>query len=157
MTVTDYTSLTTIAPSQEDALLAQQGMARLDRWMTRKRKKPVKLLLSPDQSPEEAVTIPTAMVELLQSALRRMAAGEACSLVPTQAELTTQQAADLLHVSRPFLIEQLDQGRIPYRKVGTHRRVQLQDVLKYKREMDSKRLQTLQDLAAQAQELGMGY
>jgi excisionase family DNA binding protein len=157
MTTTDIARLTTITPSSEDTLLAQEGTQRLAAWLARKRKKPVRLRLFPDESPSEAVTIPPAAVALLQSVLQRMAGGEACSLLSNDSELTTQQAADLLHVSRPFLIEQLEKGLIPFRKVGTHRRVQLHDLMSYKRTIDEKRLQTLQELAAQAQELGMGY
>lgn len=105
----------------------------------------------------EDVILPAAAVRLLVALLSEMAQGNAVTLIPIHAEFTTQQAADFLGVSRPFLVKLLEEGKLPYRKVGTHRRVLFEDLKNYKAEIDRKRLETLNELAAQAQELDMGY
>lgn len=82
---------------------------------------------------------------------------DAVRVAPQQTELTTQEAADLLHVSQPYLIGLLDTGTLPCHTVGAHRRMLREDILAYKTKIDEARLATLQELTAQAQELDMGY
>jgi excisionase family DNA binding protein len=86
-----------------------------------------------------------------------MAAGRGVTLIPQKAELTTVQAAEILNVSRPFLIKLLESKEIPYRKVGKHRRVKMEDVMAYKDRIDKERESILDALVADAQENNMGY
>lgn len=94
---------------------------------------------------------------VLLEALNAMAGGHSVMLVPLEAELTTQQAAEMLNVSRPFLVGLLESGEIAYRKVGRYRRIKRQDVLDYQVRRSHRRDEALDELTAQAQELGMGY
>jgi excisionase family DNA binding protein len=89
--------------------------------------------------------------------LEAMAAGRGITLIPENAELTTVQAADVLNVSRPFLIKLLEEKALPCRKVGAHRRIRMEDVMAYKARIDADREAVLDQLVAEAQEQDMGY
>lgn len=147
----------TVTPTPDEAILAQASSRQLARFASTRLKTPLQLRIQLEGAPEESVSIPASAVRLLNDILTQMAQGNAVTLIPVQAELTTQQAADILNVSRPFLVEQLEQNTIPFRKVGTHRRILFKDLIEYKEAMDRNRLKALDELTAQAQKLGMGY
>lgn len=144
--------------TEVEALLAQESSRLLTAILSGPRtEKNLVVRVAFGGQPEQEVAIPTVALELLARILEQMGQGSAVMLAPVSAELTTQQAADLLSVSRPFLVQQLEQGAIPFYKVGTHRRILFADLMQYKRQIEEQQRQALQELAAQAQELKMGY
>ena len=147
----------TVSPSRDDEELAIASSRSIAEFVSNESDSPLTLRVSTQGGEETVVSVPATAFKLLGLILNEMAKGNAITLFPVHAELTTQQAAELLGVSRPFFVEQLEKGNIPYRKVGTHRRVLLQDLMEYKRSIDRKRLETLDELAAEAQKLGLGY
>ncbi|MBD2594466.1 helix-turn-helix domain-containing protein [Nostoc spongiaeforme FACHB-130] len=102
----------------------------------------------------ETIPIPESVDKVLRKVVQAMASGKLVSIVIQEQEFTTQQAADFLNVSRPYLIKLLEQGEISYIMVGTHRRVRFEDLQQYKQQRDSKRRQLLDELIAESQELG---
>jgi excisionase family DNA binding protein len=142
-----------VAPTPADARLATETSRRLRPYARRR----LRIQLPVRGNYAGSVAVPAPAVSLLVQILDEMAAGHAVSLVPVRAELTTQQAADALNVSRPYLIALLNDGRIPFRKVGKHRRVLVNDLLKYKRRSDHQSARALRELVAEGQRLNMGY
>lgn len=108
-------------------------------------------------SGSQRVTVPVSALRMLVEILTQIGAGNSVSIIPIHAELTTQEAADLLNVSRPFLIGLLDDKVIPHHKTGSHRRIRYQDVVAYKERIDADRKESLDELTKQAQELDLGY
>ena len=150
-----FHELTSVAPSETEALLAQETSHRLASLLGKK--SAIKMQIVEGNDANEVLNIPNSAMRLLVQILSEMAQGNAVMLTPIHAELSTQQAADILNVSRPYLVELLEKDLIPHRKVGTHRRVLLEDILHYKNAIKAKRREVLDELSAQAQELNMGY
>lgn len=105
----------------------------------------------------EPIELPAGVVALLMEILDAMAQGRGITILPENTELTTAQAAEVLNVSRPFLIRLLDERKLPCRKVGKHRRLRIEDVMAYKSAIDREREIILDELAAEAQQQDMGY
>lgn len=99
--------------------------------------------------------VPPAAVRLIRALLKEMASGKVLALVADDAEITTKQAADLLHVSRPYLVGMIEKGELPARMVGRHRRLPLKDVLAFKKDNEARRRDALRELAALDQQLGL--
>jgi excisionase family DNA binding protein len=143
-----------VAPTEEEMRLARESSQRLAHYAD---ERSLRMRISEGNRNDETIELPASAVRLLVRILTEMAEGNAITLIPVHAELTTQQAADLLNVSRPFLIGLLEEKQIPYRRVGSHRRILFKDLMAYKRRSDAQREKTLEELAALGQELGVGF
>lgn len=140
-------------PSEADAVLAKETSRMLASHI--RDSDPIELKIPDLPSAEGTLRLPVSAVRLLVRILEEMARGNAVTLIPVHAELTTQEAAEMLNISRPSLIQLLDEGKIDYRRVGTHRRVRFEGLMKYKRGAQAARKAALEELAASDQEIGI--
>jgi excisionase family DNA binding protein len=147
-----------IEQARESSRRLGPALARLtDPESDGREQEPIRVVMREKDGTESELHVPLSALILLKRILAEMAEGNAVTLLPVHAQLTTQEAADLLGVSRPFLTKLIDGGELPCRMVGSHRRVVLEDLMAYKKRIDEDRRQALDELAAQAQELDMGY
>jgi excisionase family DNA binding protein len=152
MTATALRSLPPALPSEEEAKLARESGRLLAAFVGQGKAVRLKVVVG-----KEEITVPVAALRLLVDILAQMAEGNAVTIMPIHAELTTQQAADFLNVSRPHLVGLLERNEISFRKVGTHRRILFKDLLAYREKSIASRRKALDELSKQAQELRMGY
>ena len=154
MTIITADPIDLIAPSQADSDFAREA-ARLLAPLLDVANGTVRLRVEGPNAPGEAVTLPAAAAKLMLRVLGEMAKGKAVSVVNHQSEVTTGEMARLLNVSAPHAVKMLDEGRLPSRRVGTHRRARLADVLAYRDEQYKARKAVLDRMAAMDQELGL--
>lgn len=141
-------------PSPEDAKQAEESSRTLAKYTNADR---VKLSIRASNGESDDLILPGDVLQILLDVMSEIGKGNAISLVPHHQELGTQEAANLLNVSRPHLVSLLENGEIPFRKVGSHRRVLLTDVLSYRQSQHDMRSDTLDELAALSQQKNMGY
>ena len=143
-------------PTAEEVVIARESGRALSAYLqTRAETQQIEIV--DDNGASHPIRVPVSALRLLVAVLTEIGEGNAVSVIPIHAELTTQDAADVLNVSRPFLVQLLERGEIPFHKIGTHRRVRYQDVIAYMERIDLERSQSLDALASQAQALKMGY
>lgn len=148
-----HQELPPFVPTQHDAELARNSSRLLAACIGQGPTARLRVIDGDD----EPIEVPVAALRMLVDILANMAEGNAISLVPIHAELTTQQAADFLGVSRPHLVGLVDRAVIPHHKVGTHRRIYFRDVLEYRQQRMGQSRAALDALTEQAQKLGLGY
>jgi excisionase family DNA binding protein len=137
-----------------DAELAQRAARRIGEYLTtHPGAGPV--AINGELAGDDMLVVPREAAVLLAQVLGYLANGEGVTVMPDSAELTTQQAADFLNVSRPYLIKLLESGEIPFRLVGTHRRVRFRDLHEYRNRDDLERRRAADELTRLSQDLGL--
>lgn len=148
--------LETMLPVEREVLAAAESQRTLAAYLsTQFETQRIQIFDEKDEA--HRVELPVSALRLLVEILAELAEGNAVKVVPIHAELTTQEAADLLNVSRPYLVKLLEDGALPFHKTGKHRRVRFADVMRYKAEREQESADAMAELAQQAQELQLGY
>lgn len=141
---------------EHDAALAQAAQRCLMAALDHSRAATVRLVAEgKGLKGTPSVELPPKALRLVADMLGMMAQRQPVMLLPQKMELSTQDAAAFLNVSRPFVVKQIDEGRLPCRKVGRHRRILFDDLLAYQQALQQQTGSALQELADQAQALGL--
>ena len=141
-------------PTSDEIDVAKQSSRTLAKYASVDR---VQMSITGSNGETDEFVLPGHVMQILLDVLSEMSNGNAISLIPHNQEISTQEAANILNVSRPYLVKLLENGEIPFHKVGTHRRVKLQDVISYKQRVDESRHSALDELTELSQSEGMGY
>lgn len=149
------TTLTNLnLPNPHESELAQRGQRELAAYLSTKLQTQRISIVGEDDK-THTIELPTSAMTMLVEVLGELAAGNAVQIVPVHAELTTQEAANILNVSRPHMVKLLEEGKLPFHKIGRHRRVLFADLMEYKKRRENESLNAMQALADQAQDTGM--
>ncbi|BFM09259.1 helix-turn-helix domain-containing protein [Halioxenophilus aromaticivorans] len=143
-------------PTPEEVALAKISSRELSAFLETQSESQA-LSITDKEGASHPVKIPVSALRLLVEVLTQLGEGNTVNLVPVHAELTTQEGADMLNVSRPTFVKLLDDGKIPFHRTGNRRKVKFADVHSYKQEIDQQRLAALEELSALDQSMGMGY
>lgn len=148
-----HSSFETVIPTANDSVIARDSGRMLAAAYS---PEPMHITVQNGKKDVDVV-LPASAAKVLVHVLQEMAAGHSVIVMPNDTEISTQEAADILNVSRPFLVQQLEKKALPFRMVGSHRRFRLQEVLQYRQHVFAERETALNELVQQAQELDMGY
>jgi len=143
--------------TKEEQRVAKRSIMLLRKASTRLSKKRSSIVRIKLQEEAEFLEIPPKALSLLHDIVSLMADGKSITLIPSDSEVSTQEAAELLNVSRPHIVKLLERGEIPYKKVGSHRRILLKDLMRYDDKVKKKRAKQLDFLTKHAQVLDLGY
>jgi excisionase family DNA binding protein len=141
------------APPEQQAQVVALSRALEGMAHPRRRRAPKCQLVGPKG---DSIALPESIFYVLERVVEVLARGDSITVVPVGREVTTQQAAGLLNVSRQYLVRLLDEGRIAFRKTGKHRRLRIEDVLEFKQKRDKDRRAGLRELSQMTQAFG-GY
>lgn len=153
MTITDLARMA--LPNEKEVAAVAELLRQLAPLLSTNTE-PLRMRLHSDTEDSQVVEVPAFALRLFVEILCEFALGNAVKVVPIHAELTSQEGADLLKMSRPHLVRLLDEGVIPHTKRGSHRRVRLVDLVAYEKHRIAASLEAIEALAAQSQELGLG-
>jgi len=154
MTTTERTHV--VFPDARQTNAAAESSRQIETFLASKGEHQ-RIVLVDETQQRVVAELPTFALRLLRDILRELGSGNTVRLVAIHSELTTQEGADILNVSRPHLVKLLEAGQLPHTKTGSHRRIKLADVMAYKEQRDQSSYEAINELVSQAQKLGMGY
>lgn len=154
--MTQSSTVEAMLPVEREMAAAVAGQRTLAAYLST-RLETQRIQIFDEKNQAHQVELPTSALRLLVDVLSELAEGNAVKVVPIHAELTTQEAADLLNVSRPHVVKLLEDGAVPFHRTGKHRRVRFADLMGFKTAQDRASAQAMGELARQAQELRLGY